>query len=727
MHQYSFFNPNPGKKEPAGSIDALAKSLSDYLSTEQVNQVRRAYYYAEQAHEGQNRRSGEPYVTHPLAVATILSEMHMDAQSLMAAMLHDVIEDTNVTKQGLSDQFGDVVAELVDGVSKLTRIEFQSKAEQQAENFQKMALAMAKDIRVILVKLADRLHNMRTLGAMPPEKRRRIARETLEIYAPIAQRLGMHNIRVEFEDLGFMSMHPMRARRIRKSITTRFGDRKKTITSIRENIENCLTEEGHSANVIGREKHLFSVYSKMRNKRKSLKEIMDLYAFRIVVDSVDSCYRVLGCVHGLYKPVPGQFKDYIAIPKANGYQSLHTVLFGLEGVPIEIQIRTHEMEEMANNGIAAHWLYKSNEQEPKRNSSHARARQWVQGLLEMQERAGDSLEFIESVKIDLFPDEVYVFTPRGDIMELPAGATAVDFAYSVHSDIGNSCVACRINRRLAPLSETLQSGQTVEVITTPGAQPNPAWLHFVVTAKARTGIRHYLKYQRKTEAVTLGRRMLERALASMDENLSDIEDKHLLQLVDSTHAKSTDNIYEQIGMGNRVAYLTARQLVNLRDEIRDGDDKLRAPLTRQSMVIHGTEGFWVNFARCCYPIPGDHIVGIVSSEKGVVVHCENCHNSIELSSQPERVVPLSWADNIDRDFSVEMKIEISKQRGIIAVLATRVNGADGSIEKISVEDENPKISTIHLVVGVRSRVHLANVMRRIRNIPAVIKVTRERH
>jgi guanosine-3',5'-bis(diphosphate) 3'-pyrophosphohydrolase len=727
MHQYSFFNPSYGKKEPAVSIDALAKSLADYLSLDQIKQVRRAYYYAEQAHEGQNRRSGEAYVTHPLAVATILSEMHMDAQSLMAAMLHDVIEDTSVTKQGLSDQFGDVVAELVDGVSKLTRIEFQSKAEQQAENFQKMALAMAKDIRVILVKLADRLHNMRTLGVMPAEKRRRIARETLEIYAPIAQRLGMHNIRVEFEDLGFMSMHPMRARRIRKAITTRFGDRKKTITTIKESIENCLTEEGHTANVIGREKHLFSIYTKMRNKRKSLKEIMDLYAFRIVVDSVDSCYRVLGCVHSLYKPVPGQFKDYIAIPKANGYQSLHTVLFGMEGVPIEIQIRTHDMEEMANNGIAAHWRYKSNDQEPKRNSSHARARQWVQGLLEMQERAGDSLEFIENVKIDLFPDEVYVFTPRGDIMELPAGATAVDFAYAVHSDIGNSCVACRINRRLAPLSETLESGQTVEVITTPGAQPNPAWLQFVVTAKARTGVRHYLKYQRKTEAVTLGRRMLERALASMDENLADIDDKYLLQLVESTHAKSTDNIYEQIGMGNRVAYLTARQLINLRDEIRDGDEKLRTPLTRQSMVIHGTEGFLVNFARCCYPIPGDHIIGIVSSEKGVVVHCENCHNSIALSSQPERVVPLSWAENIDRDFSVEMKVEISKQRGIIAVLATRVNGADGSIEKISVEDENAKISTIHLIVGVRSRVHLANVMRRIRNIPAVIKVTRERH
>ena len=728
MHQYSFFNPQHSRPEPAQSIDALADNLSSYLPASQINQVRRAYYYAEQAHEGQNRRSGEPYVTHPLAVAGILSEMHLDAQSLMAAMLHDVIEDTAISKQDLTEQFGDSVAELVDGVSKLTRIEFQSKAEQQAENFQKMALAMARDIRVILVKLADRLHNMRTLGVMPPPKRRRIARETLEIYAPIAQRLGMHNIRVEFEDLGFQAMHPMRAQRISKAIRTRFGDRKKTIDQIRESLENCLLEEGHKAEVIGREKHLFSIYSKMRNKRKSLKEIMDLYAFRIVVDSVDTCYRVLGCVHSLYKPVPGQFKDYIAIPKANGYQSLHTVLFGMQGVPIEIQIRTRDMEEMANNGIAAHWLYKSSEQEPKGNSSHARARQWVQGLLEMQERAGDSLEFIENVKIDLFPDEVYVFTPRGDIMELPAGATAVDFAYAVHSDVGNSCVACRINRRLAPLSEPLQSGQTVEVITTPGAQPNPAWLNFVVTAKARSGIRHFLKHQRRAEAVSLGKRMLERALASMDEALDNFEEAHLTQLVDATHAKSEENIFEQIGLGNRVAYLTARQLLNLRDDRGEEDEnKLPAASQRQTMVIHGTEGFLVNFARCCYPIPGDHIVGIVSSEKGVVVHCENCHNSIELRNTPERVVPLSWADDIDRDFSVELKVELSKQRGIIAVLATRVNGAEGSIEKISVEDENPKISTIHLVIGVRSRVHLASIMRRIRNIPAVLKVTRERH
>ncbi|AKH67993.1 (p)ppGpp synthetase, RelA/SpoT family [Spongiibacter sp. IMCC21906] len=728
MHQYSIFNPAQSRPEPAQSIDALAQTLAEYLPNDQVQQIKRAYFYAEQAHEGQSRRSGEPYVTHPLAVASILAEMHMDAQSLMAAMLHDVIEDTAVSKQALSNQFGEVVAELVDGVSKLTRIEFQSKAEQQAENFQKMALAMAKDIRVILVKLADRLHNMRTLGVLRADKRRRIARETLEIYAPIAQRLGMHKVRVEFEDLGFQAMHPMRARRIRKAIEARYGDRKKVMESIRESLENCLLEEGHNAQVIGREKHLFSVYSKMRNKRKSLKEIMDLYAFRIVVDSVDSCYRVLGCVHGLYKPVPGQFKDYIAIPKANGYQSLHTVLFGMQGVPIEIQIRTQEMEEMADNGIAAHWLYKANEPEPKRNSSHARARQWVQGLLEMQERAGDSLEFIENVKIDLFPDEVYVFTPRGDIMELPAGATAVDFAYAVHSDIGNSCVACRINRRLAPLSEPLQSGETVEVITTPGAQPNPAWMHFVVTAKARSGIRHFLKHQRRNEALNLGKRMLDRALASLSENLADFSDSQLKKLVNSTHARSIDNIYEQIGMGNRVAYLTAKQLVNLRDEIRDtGREDVPPALMREAMIIHGTEGFLVNFARCCYPIPGDHIVGIVSSEKGVVVHCENCHNSIALSSQPERVVPLTWAEQIDRDFSVELKVELSKQRGIIAVLATRVNGADGSIEKISVEDENPKISTIHLIIGVQSRVHLARIMRRIRNIPAAIKVEREKH
>ncbi|MFT5576955.1 MAG: guanosine-3',5'-bis(diphosphate) 3'-pyrophosphohydrolase, partial [Bermanella sp.] len=511
MLQYSIFHTQNGQ-QPERSIAALATTLADYLSPEQVNLVQRAYYYAEQAHEGQRRRSGEPYVTHPLAVAAILADMHMDHQSLMAAMLHDVIEDTAINKKTLGDQFGGTVAELVDGVSKLSRIEFQSRAEQQAENFQKMALAMARDIRVILVKLADRLHNMRTLGVLQPAKRRRIARETLEIYAPIAQRLGMHNIRLEFEDRGFSAMYPMRADRIRAAVKKMRGDRSEIVENIREAIESYLDEEGISTRVLGREKHLYSIYQKMRAKRKSFNEIVDLYAFRIVVDSVDSCYRVLGCVHSLYKPVPGQFKDYIAIPKANGYQSLHTGLFGLHGVPIEIQIRTADMEEMANNGIAAHWLYKT-DGEAQGGRSHARARQWVQGLLEMQQRAGNSLEFIENVKVDLFPDEIYVFTPRGEILELPAGATPVDFAYAVHSDIGNKCVACRINRRLAPLSEVLQSGQTVEIITAQGAQPNPGWLNYVVTAKARSTIRHFLKHQRRSEAMELGQRMLEKALA----------------------------------------------------------------------------------------------------------------------------------------------------------------------------------------------------------------------
>ncbi|HCS26217.1 MAG TPA: guanosine-3',5'-bis(diphosphate) 3'-diphosphatase [Spongiibacteraceae bacterium] len=720
MLQYSIFHTQNGQ-QPERSIAALATTLADYLSPDQVNLVQRAYYYAEQAHEGQRRRSGEPYVTHPLAVAAILADMHMDHQSLMAAMLHDVIEDTAINKKTLGDQFGGTVAELVDGVSKLSRIEFESRAEQQAENFQKMALAMARDIRVILVKLADRLHNMRTLGVLQPAKRRRIARETLEIYAPIAQRLGMHNIRLEFEDLGFSAMYPMRAERIRAAVKKMRGDRREIVENIREAIENYLDEEGISARVLGREKHLYSIYQKMRSKRKSFSEIMDLYAFRIVVDSVDNCYRVLGCVHSLYKPVPGQFKDYIAIPKANGYQSLHTGLFGLHGVPIEIQIRTEEMEEMANNGIAAHWLYKTDGETPG-SSSHARARQWVQGLLEMQQRAGNSLEFIENVKIDLFPDEIYVFTPRGEILELPAGATPVDFAYAVHTDIGNNCVACRINRRLAPLSEVLQSGQTVEIITAQGAQPNPGWLNYVVTAKARSTIRHFLKHQRRTEAVELGQRMLEKALAGLGSQLKDLPPSQVEQLVLRTGLDKFDTVLEEIGLGNRVAYLTARQLLNAPTA-----EPEQTPLMQHSMVINGTEGFLVNFAKCCYPIPGDPIIGLLSSEKGVVVHTDNCHNSIDMRSRPEKVVPLSWAEEINHDFTVEIKVELTKQRGIIAVLATRVNGADASIEKISVEDDTSKITCVHLLIGVRSRVHLANIMRRIRHIPAALRVTRVRH
>ncbi len=703
------------------SIDALADRLSNYLTPDQVNLVRRAYYYAEQAHDGQRRRSGEPYVTHPLAVASILADMHMDHQSLMAAMLHDVIEDTGIPKDALSAQFGATVAELVDGVSKLTQMDFQSKAEAQAENFQKMAMAMARDIRVILVKLADRLHNMRTLEVLSGEKRRRIAKETLEIYAPIANRLGMHSVFAEFEDLGFKAMHPMRAERIKRAVKRARGNRREIVGKIQESLINCLAQEGLAGEVKGREKHLYSIYQKMRGKRRAFNEIMDVYAFRIVVDKVDTCYRVLGAVHSLYKPFPGRFKDYIAIPKANGYQSLHTTLFGMHGVPIEIQIRTREMEEMANHGIAAHWLYKSSEEDSPRGT-HARARQWVKGILELQQRAGNSLEFIENVKIDLFPDEVYVFTPKGRIMELPKGSTAVDFAYAVHTDVGNSCIACRINRRLAPLSEALQSGQTVELVTAPGARPNPAWLNFVVTGKARTHIRHSLKQQRRSESVSLGERLLNKALAGFDSHLEKLAAERVAAVLAEYQLGHLDDLLEDIGLGNRMAYVVARRL--LAENLESGGEQL--PSHDGPLAIRGTEGLVISYAKCCTPIPGDPIVGHLSAGKGMVIHLDNCRNISEFRHNPDKCIPLSWAKDVSGEFNVELRVELEHQRGLIALLATAVASADGNIEKIGMDERDGRISVIQLVVSVHDRVHLARVIKRLRTIKGVSRITRVR-
>ena len=700
------------------TLDALNSTLRSYLNPDQTNHVKRAYYFAEQAHFGQLRRSGEPYVTHPLAVAGILADMHMDHQSLMAAMLHDVIEDTGIDKSAIGTQFGSSVAELVDGVSKLTQMEFESLEEKQAENFQKMALAMAQDIRVILVKLADRLHNMRTLGVLQTSKARRIARETLDIYAPIAMRLGMNNVRMEFEDLGFSALYPMRARRIDAALRNARGHRKELVEKIRHQIETTLLQEGHEAQVVGREKHLYSIYKKMKSKRKSFSEIMDIYAFRIIVDSVDTCYRVLGCIHSLYKPVPGEFKDYIAIPKANGYQSLHTVLMGMHGVPIEIQIRTAEMEEMANNGIAAHWLYKSDGQSA--NGSHARARQWVQGLLEMQQRAGNSLEFIESVKIDLFPDEIYVFTPKGRILELPRGATAVDFAYAVHTDIGNSCVACRINRRLAPLSEPLQSGHTVEILTAPGARPNPSWFNYSVTAKARTNIRHFLKHQTRDDSVALGRRLLEKALGSFDSNLEQLSEEQLKDFLSGHNFESLDDLLEEIARGNRLPAITAQQLLG----VLAGEKPESADDPGQPVAIRGTEGFMVSYAKCCHPIPGDPIEGYLSSEKGVVVHRERCNNLGDMREHRDRLVALRWDDEVEGEYPVELRIEVENRRGMIAVIATRINSMGVNIEKISTDDKDYQFTYVDLEMLVHDRVHLARIMKRLRTINSVRKVTR---
>jgi guanosine-3',5'-bis(diphosphate) 3'-pyrophosphohydrolase len=702
------------------SIDSLAGSLSGYLAADQVNLVRRAYFYAEQAHDGQFRRSGEPYVTHPLAVAGILSDMHMDHQSLMAAMLHDVIEDTGVSKTAVKNQFGDTVADMVDGVSKLNKIQFSSQAEAQAENFQKMALAMARDLRVILVKLADRLHNMRTLDVLSPDKRRRIAKETLDIYSPIANRLGMHAMRVEFEELGFQALYPMRARRIEAAVKSVRGNRKEIVKQIQNAIEACLQREGMPARVFGREKHMYSIYEKMRTKRKSFSEIMDVYAFRIVVDSVDTCYRVLGAVHNLFKPVPGRFKDYIAIPKANGYQSLHTTLFGMHGVPIEIQIRTEEMESMANNGIAAHWLYKSSDDTP--SNAHIRARQWISGLLEMQKNAGNSLEFIENVKIDLFPDEIYVFTPKGRIMELPAGSTAVDFAYAVHTDVGNSCVACRISRRLAPLSEPLESGQTVEIITSPGAQPNPAWLSFVVTGKARSNIRHYLKNQRQSESIALGRRLLNKILAGHGSQLEKLSAEQIQAVLAELNAESLDDLLSDIGLGDRMAHIIAQKLLPEAPVVATPVSKKEA--RQSSLAIRGSEGMVMSYAKCCYPIPGDPILGHISSGRGMVIHTDTCNNISEFRNQPDKIVAVRWDPDVQGEFSVEIRVELENERGIIAKLATAITSKEANIERISTVERDARFSIVNLLLTVKNRIHLARVMKHIRLIKPVAKVAR---
>ena len=699
------------------TLPDLTERLQAYLGPEAVAEVERAFHYAKAAHDGQMRKTGHPYITHPTAVAHILAGMRMDPQTLMAALLHDVIEDTGVGKKTLAAEFGADVAELVDGVSKLTTI-FKSRAEAQAENFQKMAMAMARDIRVILVKLADRLHNMRTLGALAWEKKQRIARETLDYYAPIASRLGMNELRMEFEDLAFQALYPMRAERIGRAVQAARGHRKALMEELAAALEKCLASEGIEARVLGREKHLYSIYQKMRLKQKAFADIMDVFGFRIIVDRPDTCYRVLGAVHGLYKPLAGRFKDYIAIPKANGYQSLHTTLFGMHGVPIEIQIRTQQMEAVASNGIAGHWLYKSDENSP----SQARAREWVKGLLELQQRAGNSLEFIENLKIDLFPDEVYVFTPKGRILELPQRASPVDFAYAVHTDIGNTCVACRVDRRLAPLSVQLQSGQTVEIITSEEARPNPDWLSFVVTGKARSSIRHALKHQKVAESRTLGRRLLNRSLANADTNLSALPSQRISDVLDELGFDTLDDLLEDIGLGNRMAYVVAQHLTQA--------GNAEAPLTVEHggpLAIRGTEGLVVAYGKCCYPLPGEPIVGHLSSGRGLVVHLEVCRNLAELRDRNEAIIPVRWAAEVDGEYSVELRVEVEARKGVIAELAAEITDADANIEKINIAERNAHLSTVMIALLVQDRVHLARIMRRLRRLTPVIGLARTRN
>ena len=699
-------------------LNVLTDKLSSYLEPKEVARVERAYRYSEQCHRGQMRQSGDPYITHPLAVANILADMHMDHESLMAALLHDVIEDTGVTKGQISRRFGRTVADLVDGVSKLTEIEFESKAEQQAESFQKMTLAMSRDIRVVLVKLADRLHNMRTLGVLAPAKRRRIARETLDIYAPIAQRLGINDIRLEFEDLGFAAMYPLRHQRLREAMKAARKNRKEIVAEIHQAIEMRLENESFPALVKGREKHLWSIYKKMRTKKKSFRDIMDVFAFRLVVDNADDCYRILGMMHNIFKPVSGEFKDYIAIPKSNGYQSLHTVLVGMHGVVIEVQIRTKEMERMANYGIAAHWEYKTGSQNVDGNQR--RANRWVQGLLEMQKQAGNSLEFLEHVKADLFPDEVYVFTPKGTIVELPSGATAVDFAYSVHTGIGDSCIACRVDGELTPLSEQLQSGQKIEIISAEGAQPNPNWLNFVITAKARSAIRHFLKNQQHDESVDLGKRLLDQALANLGTQYNQLKKSQIKRLLKETGASTFEYVLQQIGLGNRVPFAVANLLVPANKRVV-ADDKKNNTLP---VVIDASDGLLLHYGRCCHPIPGDPILGHISPGKGLVIHYESCRNLKEIRSNPEKCMPLIWSTVVKGEFPVEIKVEVTPERGFIAALASRMTEEDATIEHISVNEKDSFTSIVDVVLAVRDRIHLADIMRRARSLKPVRRIYR---
>ncbi|HVS25791.1 MAG TPA: bifunctional (p)ppGpp synthetase/guanosine-3',5'-bis(diphosphate) 3'-pyrophosphohydrolase [Burkholderiales bacterium] len=698
--------------------EILFKELSGYLKSEDVAQLESAYHFSESAHQGQFRKNGDPYISHPIAVANILAQWHLDPQALTAALLHDVMEDAHVSKDEISKRFGKPVAELVDGLSKLDKIEFQTQEQAQAENFRKMLLAMARDVRVILIKLADRLHNMRTLEVMLPEQRRRIARETMEIYAPIANRLGLNSIYQELQELSFRHLNPMRYQVLAKAVKAARGNRREVVGKILDSIKQCLQKAGIEAQVTGREKHLYSIYKKMIEKSLSFSEVLDIYGFRILVKDASACYLALGALHSLFKPIPGKFKDYIAIPKANGYQSLHSMLFGPFGTPIEVQIRTADMHKISEAGVASHWLYKSSE--TSLNELQQKTHQWLQNLLEIQSESGDSVEFLEHLKVDLFPDEVYVFTPKGQIMALPRGATAVDFAYSVHTDIGNCCVAVKINHELMPLRTELKSGDRVEIITASHAKPNPSWLNFVVTVKARSHIRHFLKTMHYEESVQLGKRLLNQALSAFKPDKVQIDDAHWDKLLRDSGAKSRDEILADIGLGKRLGIVIARRLLSIRAPLTSEGRKIPGTVT-----IRGTEGMAVQFAKCCRPIPGDPIIGLIKKGQGLVIHTHDCPVMAKIHAAPEKMLDVEWDAQTTKLFDVSIKLTVANQRGVLAKVAAEIAEAGSNIDNVSIEEgESSAYTTIHFTLQVTNRMHLAQLMRGLRRIPEVVRIAR---
>jgi len=724
--------PEQPRKHDVVSIAKLTSMLAGYLSPEEIKEVKGAFHFSDEAHLGQYRQSGEPYITHPVAVAETCAGWKLDAQSIMAALLHDVMEDQGVTKTELAERFGPKVAELVDGLSKLDKMEFRNREEAQAENFRKMLLAMARDVRVILVKLADRLHNMRTLGAVPSEKRRRVARETLDIYAPIAHRLGLNNTYRELQDLSFANFNPHRYATLEKAVKAARGNRREVVGKILESVQRAIADAHIEAEVTGREKTIFSIYKKMRDKQLSFSQVLDVYGFRVVVGSALECYTCIGVLHALYKPVPGKFKDYIAIPKVNGYQSLHTTLVGPFGAPIEFQVRTRKMHEIAEAGVAAHWLYKNGGADL--NDVQKRAHQWLKSLLDIQSEAGDSSEFLEHVKIDLFPDAVYVFTPKSRIMALPRGSTALDFAYSIHSDLGNQCVAVKINNELLPLRTELKSGDIVEVITAPYSKPNPAWLGFVRTGKARSAIRHYLKTMRLNESVQLGERLVDQSLKGYGLALAAVEPEVWDKLVQWTGNKNRQEIFADIGLGRRVAAVMAKRIEVLVTGRDADDDHGRAEVAGSAshapppVVITGTEGMSVQLSACCRPIPGDDIMGYIGIGLGMAIHTTDCRVAQRIHRRdPGRWIDVAWAPQPGRLFDVAVKVLVRNVKGVFARVAADITSADANIVHIAMDEDLSQESTVlRFVIQVSDRIHLANVMRRVRTNPDVMRIVRER-
>jgi guanosine-3',5'-bis(diphosphate) 3'-pyrophosphohydrolase len=708
----------------------LTVKLTEYLTPSELKKVKEAYRFSDEMHLGQMRKSGEPYISHPLAVAEICADWKLDAQAIMAALLHDVMEDQDVKKDELIERFGAPVALLVDGLSKLDKIEFQTQIEAQAENFRKMLLAMARDVRVILVKLADRLHNMRTLESMIPEKRRRIANETMEVYVPIAHRLGLNNIYRELQELSFMHLHPLRHRTLAKAVKAARGNRREVVSKILESANNTLAATGIASQIDGREKTLYGIYRKMRSKQLSFSQVLDVYGFRVVVDSFANCYVALGTLHALYKPMPGKFKDYIAIPKLNGYQSLHTTLIGPYGTPVEFQIRTREMHHVAESGVAAHWLYK--EDDDNLTDLQQRTHAWLQSLLDIQKQTGDSAEFLEHVKVDLFPDSVYVFTPKSKIIALPRGATALDFAYNIHTDVGDQTVSSIVNHEAAALRTELHNGDIVEIVTSPTSKPSPNWLNFVRTGKARSAIRHRLRAVEHDESVALGKRLLNHELIALGLE-TELPPPLVERLVRESSAKTMEEMHFDIGIGKRMAHLVARHIMSLVEVGSNGvpmlDREGKAVQAKaEPVVIVGDNGSSVQLGSCCLPIPGDQIIGQLKQDQALIVHTQDCDVTKRyVKKEPDRWIEVQWGVDLDRRFECRLKILMLNDKGVLARIASEINESDADIIYVGMDtDHDQRMMQLRFTVGVEDRVHLARLMRNIRGISSVTRILRER-